>query len=192
MQLILTDDIENLGRRGQVVDVAAGYGRNFLIPKGLGLPATKANLKMIEQQKIAHAKKETKLHEEAVVLAGELEKLHLVVSRKAGETGILFGSVTSKDIAELLEDNGIHVDRRKVLLEHPIKQIGNATVKLHPHSDVYASVTVSVMAEQQEEVAKVLRKGTESDKIMLETSRQAEEFARIAAEEAPKEGTEGE
>ena len=103
MEVILIDDVFELGKRGTVVRVADGYGRNYLIPKSLAIPATPGNRKMIEQQRLAMAKKESKYQEEAELLTQELNQLHLMLSRKAGETGTLFGSVTSKDIAKLLK-----------------------------------------------------------------------------------------
>ena len=112
MELILIDDVFSLGKRGEVVNVADGYGRNYLLPKKLAIPATPGNQKMIEQQRLAMAKKEAHFKEEAELLSQELNQLHLVVSRKTGDTGTLFGSVTSKDIAQLLVGEGIHLDRR--------------------------------------------------------------------------------
>ncbi len=193
MRLILTDDVFNLGNRGQVVDVAAGYGRNYLLPKGLALPATVGNLKMVEQQKVALAKKEAVLKEEAEILAKELVKLHVVLSRKAGDTGTLFGSVTVKDLADLLEKNGIHIDRRKIALEHPIKSLGNFQVAVHPHAGVDAEILVSVTMEEEEPVARLLERGVESDKIYEATEakaaslRAAEEGSRPDLMEPPEE-----
>ncbi len=184
MQLILTDDVIDLGRRGQVVNVAQGYGRNYLLPKGLAIPATEANLKLIEEQRVELAKKEASLREESEVLAGELNQLHLVVSRKAGDTGVLFGSVTSKDLGELLEANGFHVDRRKIRLEHPLKNIGNETVEVYPHSEVKAELLVSVLVEEDEVVARVLKKGEESEQIAAQAEAKAKELAEAVRAEA--------
>ncbi len=193
MQLILIDDVFHLGKRGQVVNVAAGYGRNYLIPKGLAVVATPGNLKMVEQQKLSLAKKEAKLKEESELLARELNQLHLAISRKAGDTGALFGSVTSKDLADLLEAKGIHIDRRKITLEHPIKAIGTFQVEAHPHSEVEAHLTVSVMVEDEEPVAKVLKKkSAESDQILAEVEAEVakirEQSAREEAEARAKVG----
>lgn len=183
MKIILTEDVQNLGKRGALVRVADGYARNYLIPKGWGVLATAANLKMVEEQRIASAKKEAKLKEEAEILAGELNLLHLVLSRKAGDTGVLFGSVTSKDLAELLEANGIHLDRRRIPLEHPIKKIGNFNVDTHPHTEITASLMVSVVPEESEPVAKVLKRGAESDKIIAEVEARLEKLAEERAAE---------
>ncbi len=183
MRLILTDDVFNLGNRGQVVNVAAGYGRNYLIPKGLALPATTGNLKMVEQQRVALAKKEAKLTEVAEILAGEVAKLHVVLSRKAGDTGVLFGSVTSKDLSDLLERNGIHIDRKKIALEHPVKSLGNFQIDVHPHAGVDTQLLVSVIPEEEEPVTRVIEKGAESDRIVAETD------AKVKALRAAEEGT---
>src|SRR5512146_786686 len=150
MQVILTDDVFQLGKRGEVVKVADGYGRNYLIPRRLAIPVTPGNLKMVEQQRIAMAKKEAKFKEEAELLAGELNQMHLIISRKAGDTGALFGSVTSKDLADLLATQGVHIDRRKILMDQPAKAIGNYSIEVRPHSEVQAIVTVSVLPEGDE------------------------------------------
>ncbi|MFQ5741211.1 MAG: 50S ribosomal protein L9, partial [Acidobacteriota bacterium] len=185
MDLILTEDVMHLGKHGQVVSVASGYGRNYLIPKGLAIPATALNLKMIEQQRVSRAKKEAKLKEEAAILTQELNQLHLLLSRKTGETGSLFGSVTSKDLADLLAAKGILLDRRKILLQQPIKQIGNFEVEVRPHSEVRAELLVSVAPEEDEEVARVLRKGEESAQILSEVEARLKEFEQATAEQAP-------
>jgi large subunit ribosomal protein L9 len=192
MELILKEDVANLGKRGQLVKVAPGYGRNYLIPKGVAVPATKANIKMIEEQKIAYVKREAQLKEEAELLSKELNNLHLVLSRRAGETGVLFGSVTTKDVAELLEANGFHVDRRKILLEHPLKQVGNFQLEARPHSEVKAELLVSVMAEEDEPVARILTKGEESDNLKMATDNQVADFEEKAASQEPPTAEAGE
>lgn len=198
MEVILIDDVFELGKRGQVVIVADGYGRNYLIPKKLAIPATAGNLKMIEQQRLAMAKKETKYKEEAELLAQELGQLHLIVSRKSGETGSLFGSVTSKDVGDLLEKNGIQLDRRKILLTQPIKGIGNYKIELRPHSDVAAELLLSVLIEGDEPVAKVKKKDEESEKIVAELEARIKEIEQLtsahrsAAAESEEEETEEE
>lgn len=180
MEVILIDDVFELGRRGDVVKVAAGYGRNFLIPKKLAVPATPGNLKTVAQQRVALAKREAKDRGEAEILAAELGQIHIVVSRKAGDTGVLFGSVTSKDLADILAANGVNLDRRKILLHQPIKSIGNYTVEIRPHSDVDASLLVSVFPEADEEVARTMSRGEESDKVAAELKAKVEEIERLA------------
>jgi large subunit ribosomal protein L9 len=185
MELILTEDVANLGKRGAVVKVADGFGRNFLIPKGLAVVATQRNLKQIEEQRIALAKKDAQFKEEAEILANELNQLHVVLSRKAGETGVLFGSVTTKDIADLMEANGINVDRRKLVLEHPLKQVGNFEVEIHPYTEVTASILVSVAVEEDAEVARLLKRGPESEAVVAEVQASLEGFEKKAAAQMP-------
>ena len=180
MEVILIDDVFELGRRGEVVKVAAGYGRNYLIPKKLAVPATPGNLKTVEQQRVALAKREAKDRGEAEILAAELSQIHIVVSRKAGDTGVLFGSVTSKDLSDVLAANGVNLDRRKILLHQPIKSIGNYTVEVRPHSDVDASLLLSVFPEAGEQISKTLARGEESDKLVEELKAKVEEIERLA------------
>ncbi len=179
MQVILTDDVFQLGKRGEVVKVADGYGRNYLIPHRLAIPVTPGNLKMIEQQRLAMAKKEAKFKEEAQLLAGELNLMHLIISRKAGDTGALFGSVTSKDLADLLATQGIHFDRRKILMEQPVKSIGNYSIEVRPHSDVQAIVTLSVLPEGDEAVARAKKRDAESDRIVADLEAKVKEIAQL-------------
>jgi len=187
MQVILTDDVFQLGKRGEVVKVADGYGRNYLIPRRLAIPVTPGNLKMIEQQRIAMAKKEAKFKEEAQLLAGELNQMHLIVSRKAGDTGALFGSVTSKDLADLLGTQGIHIDRRKILMEQPVKAIGNYSIEIRPHSEVQAVVTVSVLPEGEEAIARAKKRDAESDRIVADLDAKVKEIAQLTGTRRPEE-----
>lgn len=187
MQIILIDDVFDLGKRGEVLQVADGYGRNYLIPKRLALPATPGNLKMIEQQRLALAKKETRYREEAQILARELEQLHLILGRKAGETGVLFGSVTSKDVGDLLEQAGIHLDRRKIVLTQPIKNIGNYKLKVHPHSEVEAEFLLSVLVEADQLLTRVKKKDEESDQIVAELEAKIKEIEERSGAEAAQE-----
>ena len=180
MQLVLVDDVLHLGRRGDVVTVASGYGRNYLIPKGLAVAATSANLKMVQQQRAVLARKESRVKEDAEILAQELNQLHLVLSRKAGETGALFGSVTAKDLADLFAENGFSLDRRKIDLEHPLKSIGNFPVEVHPHPEVKLEFLVSVVLEEQEPVARILKQGTDESAGIVSG---VESLLREAAEE---------
>jgi|JYMV01.1.fsa_nt_gi large subunit ribosomal protein L9 len=184
MEVILIDDIFELGKRGEVVKVAGGYGRNYLIPKKLAIPSTPGNLKMIEQQRLAMAKKETKYQEEAELLAQELNKLHLIVSRKSGNAGALFGSVTTKDIAHLLAGTGIQMDRRKIILDQPIKTIGDYKIQTRPHSAVSAELLLSVVSEGDESVARVKTKDEESEAILAELEAKLLEMEKVAAPES--------
>ena len=187
MQVILTDDVFQLGKRGEVVKVADGYGRNYLIPRRLAIPVTSGNLKMIEQQRLAMAKKEAKFKEEAQLLANELNQLHLIISRKAGDTGALFGSVTSKDIGDLLATQGIHIDRRKILMEQPAKSIGNYNIEVRPHSDVQAIVIVSVLPEGDEAVARAKKRDAESDRMVADLEAKVRDIAQLTGTRKPEE-----
>ncbi len=184
MEIILIDDVFELGKRGKVVRVADGYGRNYLIPKNLAIPATPGNRKMIEQQRLAMAKKETKYQEEAELLTQELNQLHLMLSRKSGETGTLFGSVTSKDIADLLKTAGIQLDRRKIVLNQPIKSIGNYRIEVRPHSEVTAKLLLSILVEGDEPVSKIKKKDEESDAIVAELEARLKEMKQSMATES--------
>lgn len=180
MQVILIDDVFELGRRGEVVNVSPGFGRNYLIPRHLAIPATPGNLKTIEQQRVAMAKKEATYKEEAELLAGELARKHLLISRKAGDTGVLFGSVTSKDVGEVLESNGIHLDRRRILLSQPIKNIGTYKVPSRPHAEVDVELLVSVIPEADEPVTRMLERGEESDKILHDLEEKVREAEQLS------------
>ena len=184
MEVILIDDVFELGKRGTVVRVADGYGRNYLIPKSLAIPATPGNRKMMEQQRLAMAKKESKYQEEAELLTQELNQLHLMLSRKSGETGTLFGSVTSKDIADLLKTTGIQMDRRKIVLNQPIKSIGNYRIEVRPHSEVTAELLLSIVTEGDEPVSKIKKKDEESDAIVAELEAKLKEMKQSMATES--------
>jgi large subunit ribosomal protein L9 len=145
MEVILREDIEKLGSRGQVVKVAAGYARNFLLPKRLAVAATESNKKIVEQERQAHLRKEAKLASEAQDLANMMKGLSLEISAKAGENDQLFGSVTAKDIADLLEARHYNIDRRKIVLEEPIRTLGEHQVTVRLHRDVSTEVTVNVV-----------------------------------------------
>ena len=186
MQVILIGDVFNLGKRGDVVRVADGYGRNYLIPKRLAVAASPENLKMIEQQRVVLAKKEAKDKEEAQLLAGKLEQLHLIVSRKAGENGVLFGSVNSRDVAVLLEQEGIQLDRRKINLHEPIKRIGNYRLEILPHSDVMVELLLSVLVETDESLTRVKKKDEESDRLMAELEATIKEIEQLSRKQVPE------
>ena len=147
MEIILREDIEKLGTRGQVVRVAAGYARNFLLPKRLAVAATEGNKKIVEQERQAHLRRETKLKGEAEDLSKILGGVNITIAQKAGENEQLFGSVTTKDIVEALEKQNFTIDRRKIQLDEPIKQLGTFTVPVRLHRDVTADITVQVVKE---------------------------------------------
>ena len=147
MEVILREDIERLGSRGDVVKVAAGYARNFLLPKKLAVPATESNKKIVEQERQAHLRKEAKQKDEAVDLGKMLNGASVTIAQKAGENDQLFGSVTAKDVAEALEKQGYTIDRRKIQLDEPIKQLGEHKVAVRLHRDVTVEITVNVIRE---------------------------------------------
>ena len=148
MEVILREDIDKLGNRGQVVRVAAGYARNFLLPRRLAVEANAANKKIVEQERQAHLRKEAKLKTEAEDLGKLVTGLSVTIAQKAGEQDQLFGSVTAKDIADALAAKNFTIDRRKVHLEEPIKQLGEFKVPLRLHKDVTAEITVTEVKEE--------------------------------------------
>ncbi len=147
MELILREDVHNLGRRGEVVKVADGYARNFLLPRGLGMPVTATNKAMIEKEKKAHEARLAKEKAEFESLATRIGGLRFVAPRKVGENDVLYGSVTGGDIAEFLKAKGIEIDKRKVLLEEPIKTLGEHEVKIKLHPEVQAALRLLVTKE---------------------------------------------
>jgi large subunit ribosomal protein L9 len=147
MEVILREDIENLGARGEVVKVAPGYARNFLLPKKLAVAATGSNKKIVEQERQAHVRKEFKRKGEAEDLSKLLGGVIVTISQKAGENDQLFGSVTSKDVADALAVKNFNIDRRKIQLDDPIKTLGEFKVPVRLHKDVTAEVTVVVAKE---------------------------------------------
>ena len=149
MELILREDVPKLGRRGDVVQVRDGYGRNFLLPKKLAMPANAGNRKVVEQMKVAAVRREASEKGEAEQLAKLLASVTVSIARKAGETGTLFGSATSLDVAEALEQTGYQIDRRKIEMEDPLKQLGEFQVPVRLHREVTASVAVHVVAEKE-------------------------------------------
>ncbi len=148
MEVILKEDVPKLGHRGDVVKVATGYGRNYLLPNKLAIEATAGNKKVIDQMKAAAVRKAQKDKADAEALAKQFEGVSVTITRRAGEHDQLFGSVTSSDIAAELEKKGFAVDRRKIELDQPSKTIGEFTVPLRLFRDVTASVKVNVGKEE--------------------------------------------
>ena len=147
MEIILREDIEKLGHRGDVVKVAPGYARNFLIPKRLAVAATESNKKIVAQERDAWLRKEAKVKGESEDLAKMLSAVTLTITQRAGEEEHLFGSVTSKDVADALEKQNYNIDRRKIQLEENIRQTGEYKIPIRLHRDVTAEVAVNVVAE---------------------------------------------
>jgi large subunit ribosomal protein L9 len=151
MEIILRQDMDELGFEGDIVKVADGYARNFLIPKGFGLEATPQNIKTLEQQRKKIELRKLKAKEAAERLRDDMQGLEVTLSQKAGEEGKLYGSVTSMDIAAELEKKDIIVDRRKVILDAPIKAVGEYDVGIRIYPEVTADIRVIVVAEGEEE-----------------------------------------
>ena len=149
MDVILREDVEKLGTRGQLVKVAPGYARNFLLPKKLAVAATESNKKIVEQERQAHLRREAKVVGEAGELGKMMASVVVTISQKAGENGQLFGSVTSKDIADALEAQGYSIERRKIGLEEPIKALGEYKVPLRLHREVTVDIAVNVVKEEE-------------------------------------------
>ena len=148
MEVILREDVDKVGHRGQVVKVAAGYARNFLLPKRLAVAATESNKKIVEQERQAALRRDAKEEADAGDLAKMLNGVRLTIAQKAGENDQLFGSVTSKDIADLLEKQGYTIERRKIQMDGAIKTLGEHRVPIRLHRDVTAEVTVNVQKEE--------------------------------------------
>lgn len=148
MQIILQEDVEKVGTRGQLVEVAEGYARNFLLPKKLALEATPGNLKRLEKMRAAFAKKTAVEKDSAQKLAELLAGVSLTLSRKAGENDQLFGSVTSGDISEALAGQGYNVEKRKIVLADPIKLIGEYDIPVKLHREITTNVKLTVKKEQ--------------------------------------------
>ena len=154
MDVILREHVDNLGRRGEIVKVADGYARNFLLPRKLALVVTEGNKKQIEREREKFDIKEAEERRGAEAVAERLGHAEIVIARKVGETEALFGSVTSADIAEALAAKGFGVDRRKIQLPEPIKRVGDVNVPIRLYPDVTATVKVRVVAEGAEQKVK--------------------------------------
>ncbi|MBW4027706.1 50S ribosomal protein L9 [Acidipila rosea] len=148
MEVILKEDVINLGHRGDVVKVAEGYGRNYLLPKKLAMQATAANKTVIEQMKASALRRSAREKGEAEQLVAQLDAVALVFERKVGENEHLFGSVTSADIAQQLEAKGFNIERRKITLEEPLKSVGEFLVPVKLHREVTAHIKVTVKGEE--------------------------------------------
>ncbi|MGH9775732.1 MAG: 50S ribosomal protein L9 [Candidatus Acidiferrales bacterium] len=148
MQVILQEDVAKLGDRGQIVEVAAGYARNYLLPRKLALEASPANMKRMEKMRVIFAKKEATEKESAAKQAELLGTISVTLRRKAGENDQLFGSVTSADLAEALAAQGFQVDKRKIALDEPIKLVGEYQVPVRLHREITATLKVAVQREE--------------------------------------------
>jgi large subunit ribosomal protein L9 len=148
MRIVLREDVETLGRKGDLVEVADGYARNYLVPRGLAIKATRGVVTQAESMRRARETKEGRDREAAQAVAAQIASRALEIKARAGEGGKLFGSVTAADVAEALQaQSGIEIDRRKVVLAEPIRELGDSEVTVKLHTDVVVAVVVHVVAE---------------------------------------------
>ena len=149
MEVILKEDVHKLGHRGDVVKVAEGYGRNFLLPRKLAIEATAGNRAVIQEMKAAAVRRSAREKGEADALAKQFETVHLAFLRKVGDREHLFGSVTAADIAQELEARGFNIDRRKIQLDEPLKTLGDFAVPIRLHRDVTSNIKVSIKPDTE-------------------------------------------
>ncbi|EIW00190.1 50S ribosomal protein L9 [Thermoanaerobacter siderophilus] len=147
MKVILVKDVKNVGRAGEIVNVSDGYGRNYLLPRGLAIEATESNIKVLNEKKKAEEKKRQQELEEAKEMAQKLSNLSLVLKVKAGENGKLFGSITSKDVEEALKEKGFDIDKKKISFDETVKTTGTYYVDIKLYQGVIAKVKVDVVTE---------------------------------------------
>jgi large subunit ribosomal protein L9 len=188
MDVLLREDVDNLGHRGEVVRVRSGFGRNYLLPQGLAIEATAGNKRMIEEQRRLLAKREDRERVSAQGEAGKLEGLELVFDRRVGDHGLLYGSVTALDIAEALKERGIAVERRKIKLRDHIKEVGDYEVVVKLHRDVSPAVKIKVRKEgatEKEEAAAAAAAASEEPAEPVESPE--EPNAAAAAEDETEE-----
>ncbi len=145
MKVILKDDVKNVGNMGDIVKVADGYARNYLVPRGLAVEASTKNVKSVEHEKRIIQEKSKKIKNSAQDFSDRLSKVTLVMKANAGEEGKLFGSVTTMDIAEALKNEGFDIDKKKISLDEPIKTLGDHTVNVKIHPEITTNVTVQVV-----------------------------------------------
>lgn len=191
MKVILKQDMENLGKRGDIVEVAPGYGRNYLIPKKMALEVTSSNMKMIEIERQALIKNLEKERLTFQDFTQDLNQTTLTFKRKAGEKDVIFGSVSSSDIQDALAGAGLEIDKKKILLEEPIKRLGNYTVPIKVFHDDRAEIKIEVVKEGEEE-AKVEKEKEEipeekRKELVMEEAEEEKKEEVIEAEEKKEE-----
>lgn len=177
MEVILREDVPNLGLRGEVVKVADGYGRNYLLPRKMAMQATDTNKAVIEQMKAAAERRSATEKAQSEALAAKLDPVVLSFTRRSGEAGHLFGSVTSADITAELASQGFEVDRRKIQLGEPLKSLGDFKIAIRLHRDVTARVTVKVLAEVEEGAEATAAPVVAAESADAESAETAEETA---------------
>jgi large subunit ribosomal protein L9 len=185
MDVLLKEDVENLGQRGQVVRVRAGYGRNYLLPQKLAIEASAGNRRMIEEQQRVLAKREQREKSSAQTEAGKLDGLELRFARRVGEHGILYGSVTALDVADELKKHGYDIERRRIGLRDHIKEVGDYDIKIKLHRDVSPIIKVRVRKEGEAEApAAAVESAPEATSEPAEATTEAPGVAFAAADEA--------
>jgi large subunit ribosomal protein L9 len=147
MKVVLKDDIMNIGKMGQIIDVADGYARNYLVPRGLAIEANTKNIKSLEHEKRIIKEKAKKIRNSAEDLSHKISTMTLVIKSKSGDDGKLFGSVTTMDIAKLLQNEGVEIDKKRISLDEPIKRLGSYTVNVKLHSEISTQLNVQVVEE---------------------------------------------
>ncbi len=185
-QVILRKDVRKLGDRGQIVSVTGGYARNYLYPQRLAMPATAATKKQVEEMQAAAGRESDQLTGEANTLAEKMEGLTVRAVARAGDTNILFGSVTTRDIATLMAEKGFKVDRHQVILGSPIKEVSDNDVQVHIYKDISVSVKVEVRAEGREDEPLVKEKPAEEEVVVEAAAAEGDDTE--ASEESSTEG----
>jgi large subunit ribosomal protein L9 len=147
MKVVLKDDVKNLGKMGQIADVADGFARNYLLPRGLAIEANTKNVKSMEHEKRIIQEKAKKIRNSALDLSQKISAMTLVIKAKAGEEGKLFGAVTTMDIAEQMKNEGVEIDKKRISLAEPIKRIGTYSVSVKVHPEVSTQLNVQVVEE---------------------------------------------
>ncbi|CAK0751212.1 Large ribosomal subunit protein bL9 [Azospirillaceae bacterium] len=183
MEVILLQRVEKLGQMGQVVKVRPGYARNFLLPQRKAMRATKENLAYFESRKAALQAVNLEQRKEAEYVSGKMDGVAVVITRQAGDTGIMYGSVSARDIADALTAAGFKVERKQVAIDQPIKTLGLFKVRVILHPEVSVTVTVNVARTQEEAALQAQRGGMVTAAELAERERQAEEAAEAAADQ---------
>ena len=185
--VLLREDVENLGGRGEIVKVKSGYARNFLLPQGMATQATKGNIKQVEQERSVLLKKSATEKSTAEAQAEQMKDISLIFERKAGKDGTLFGSVTSMDIAEAIQAKGYELDRRKIQLKDTIKETGDYTVHVRLHREVTVEIPVTVTAEGATAEEKTEKKAKAEKSAETETAETAEKVVENSVETTDEE-----
>jgi len=189
VEVILKQEVRALGDRGELVRVAPGYARNYLFPRNLAMPATAANRKQLDEMQAAAKRETARLRSDAEQTAGQMGDVTIRIVARAGDSGQLFGSVTTRDIATELEKQGHSVDRQKIILPKPLKEVGDYDVRVHLYRDVNVTVHVEVRAEGREDEAFIQPELTEQEKIFAEPPPRTEVPEAEAAEPAEAEAS---